>query len=63
MFGRKGEVKKKWGVGGGLCLEMEGCHVILRFLWRFLMMQHRKKNIDLSFVNKRLLQKNAPTKV
>ena len=25
------------------CLEMGGCHITLRFFWRFLMMQHRKK--------------------
>ena len=28
-------------VGG--CLEMGGCHTILRFFWRLLVMQHRKK--------------------
>ena len=35
--------KPKWqgGIGWG-CLEMGGWHVILRFLWIFLMMQHRK---------------------
>ena len=42
IFARKGGLGKM----GGVCLEMWGCHIILRFLWRFLIMQHRKKNID-----------------
>ena len=39
IFGRKGGGKAKWG---WVCLEMRGCHIILSFFWRFLMMWHRK---------------------
>ena len=33
--------KTKWGV----CLDIEGCHIILRLFWRFLK-EHSKKNLD-----------------
>ena len=39
---RKEGVKKQCG-GGGDCLEMKCCQIILRFFWRFLMTQDRKK--------------------
>ena len=42
MFARKEGSRQD----GEICLEMEDCHIILRFFWRFLMM-HRKKNLDL----------------
>ena len=54
---------RKWGGlsrnGGG------GCHIILRFFWRFLMMQHRRKSlcVYLSFVNKNVLQNNCVNKI
>ena len=31
------------------CLEMEGCHIILRFYRRFSMMQQTKKRLDVFF--------------
>ena len=37
IFARKGGGGQN---GGGGCLEMGGCHIILRFFRRFLMMQH-----------------------
>ena len=48
----------------GLCLKMEGCHIILRSFLRFLMMQHRKKPwcVYLFFVNKYVLQNKCPAK-
>ena len=53
LLGKGG--KAKWG----------GCHIILRFLWRFLMMQHGKKFwcVNLSFVNKHVLQNNCLNKI
>ena len=37
-FARKGGSRQN----GGGCLEMEDCHIILRFFLRFLMMEHKK---------------------
>ena len=42
IFARKG--LERWvRQNGGICLEMVGCHIVLVFFWRFLMIQHRKK--------------------
>ena len=64
IFTRKGGVRQN---GGGVCLEMGGggCHITLRFFWRFLMMHHRKKSlcVYLSFVNKNAQQNNCVNKI
>ena len=46
--------------GGG------GCHIILRFFWRFLMIQHKKKKtccVYLSFVNEHVPENNCLNKI
>ena len=54
---------KKIGLrqNGRCSLEMGGCHIILRFFWRFLVMQYRKKSwcVCLFFTNKHVLQNNS----
>ena len=38
---KRGGVVQNWGKG--VCLKIGGYHVIMRFFWRFLMMQHMIK--------------------
>ena len=54
IFARKGGVRQN---GEGLSRNGGGCHIILRFFWRFVMIQHRKRSlcVYLSFVNKNVL--------
>ena len=58
-FARKGV--GKMGGGGGIEIGVIMRFIIMRFLWRLLMMQHRKKSgcVYLSFVNKNVLQNNC----
>ena len=42
IFTRKGAL----GQHGAINLEIGGCHIILKFFWRFLIMQHRKIFFD-----------------
>ena len=61
VFARKGAGKAKWGE---VVSRNGSCHTILRFFWRFLMIQHSKKiSMCLSFVNKHLLQNNCSNKI
>ena len=64
--GLKNFAREGGGGGGGKekCGGLPG--KVLRFFWRFLMMQHRKNNADcdyLFFVNKNVAQNNCLKKI
>ena len=63
---KEGEVRAKWVEEGGGCLEIGSYHIILRLFWSLLMIQHKKKNLDLfilPYVNKPALHNNCLSKI